>query len=97
MRRSPAGVSDEDWKKQTDATFPFFHSAVAVDDMVAKKDPAAAVEEYKKELMMYPPQDTTKGAALGDTLQLALAYVKLQLSRRAGGERCRYQGKGDTR
>ena len=72
-------VDDDDWKKQTDAVFPFFHSAIAVDDMVAKKDPAAAVEEYRKELMMYPPEDTTKGAALGDTLQLALAYVKLQL------------------
>ena len=58
---------------------PFFHSAIAVDDMVAKKDPAAAVEEYRKELMLYPPDKTTSGPALGDTLQLALAYVKLQL------------------
>jgi len=75
----PAGVSDDDWKKQTDATHPFFLSAIAVDDMVAKKDPAGAVDEYKKELMMYPPQATQSGSALGDTLQLALAYVKLQL------------------
>ena len=75
----PAGVSDDDWKKQTDAVFPFFDSAIAVDDMVAKKDPAAAVEEYRKELNLYPPQQTTSGPALGDTLQLALAYVKLQL------------------
>ncbi len=75
----PAGMSDEDWKKQTDATAPFFDSAIAVDDMVARKDPAAAVEEYRKELMLYPPDKTTSGPALGDTLQLALAYVKLQL------------------
>jgi hypothetical protein len=75
----PAGMSDEDWKKQTDATAPFFISAIAVDDLVAKKDPAAAVEQYRKELMMYPPDKTTIGQALGDTLQLALAYVKLQL------------------
>jgi hypothetical protein len=75
----PAGISDEDWKKQTDATHPFFISAIAVDDMVSKKDPAAAVDQYKKELMMYPPQATQSGPALGDTLQLALAYVKLQL------------------
>jgi hypothetical protein len=75
----PAGMDDAAWKQQTDAVFPFFHSALAVDDLVAKKDPAAAVEEYRKELMMYKPEDTTKGAALGDTLQLALAYVKLQL------------------
>jgi hypothetical protein len=75
----PAGMSDDDFKKLTDATAPFFHSAIAVDDIVAKKDPAAAVEEYRKELMMYPPDKTTSGPALGDTLQLALAYVKLQL------------------
>jgi len=75
----PAGMSDDAWKQQTDATAPFFHSAIAVDDSVAKKDPAAAVEEYRKELMMYPPDKTTSGPALGDTLQLALAYVKLQL------------------
>jgi hypothetical protein len=75
----PAGIADDAWKQQTDATAPFFHSAIAVDDMVAKKDPAAAVEEYRKELMMYPPDATTKGPGLGDTLQLALAYVKLQL------------------
>ncbi|MGA7243512.1 MAG: hypothetical protein WBX19_10030 [Terracidiphilus sp.] len=75
----PAGMSDDDWKKQTDATAPFFHSAIAVDYMVGKKDPAAAVDEYRKELMLYPPGATTSGPALGDTLQLALAYVKLQL------------------
>jgi len=27
----PAGVSDDDWKKQTDATHPFFLSAIAVE------------------------------------------------------------------
>ena len=72
-------MSDDDWKKQTDATAPFFHSAIAVDDIVGKKDPAAAVDEYRKELMLYPPDATTSGPDLGDTLQLALAYVKLQL------------------
>jgi hypothetical protein len=75
----PAGIDDAAWKQQTDAVFPFFHSALAVDYLVAKKDPAAAVEEYRKELMMYPPDKTNSGPALGDTLQLALAYVKLQL------------------
>ena len=75
----PAGVSDEDWKKQTDATFPFFHSVLAVDDIVGKKDPKGGVDEYTKELQMYPPQATQSGSALGDTLQMALAYVKLQL------------------
>jgi hypothetical protein len=75
----PEGISAEAWKQQTDATAPLFHSAIAVDDLVAKKDPAAAVDEYKKELMLFPPDKTNQGQALGDTLQLALAYVKLQL------------------
>ena len=75
----PAGVTDEQWKQQTDATYPFFHSVVAVDDLVAKKDPKAAVDEYTTELKAYPPDAANKGQALGDTLQLALAYVKLQL------------------
>jgi len=74
----PAGVSDDDWKKQTDATKPFFYSVVAVDDLISKKDPAAAIEQYKQELTMYGPQGSTQGPGLGDTLQLALAYVKLQ-------------------
>jgi hypothetical protein len=78
--QKPAGVSDEDWKKQTDATYPFFHSVIAVDDIVGKKDPKAAIDEYTTELKMYPVADTTKGSALGDTLQLALAYVKMQLA-----------------
>ena len=34
----PAGVSDEDWKKMTDASYPIFHSAIALDDAVVKKD-----------------------------------------------------------
>jgi len=74
-----AGMSDDDWKKQTYTAFTTFHSAIALDDMVSKKDPAAAVEEYKKELMMYEPSDTTRGQGLVDSLQLAQAYVKLQL------------------
>jgi hypothetical protein len=74
----PAGLSDEQWKQQTDAVFPFFHSAIALDDVVSKKDPSAAVQEYHTELSMY--SDTTKGQALGDTLQLAMAEEKLQLA-----------------
>jgi len=75
----PAGVPDDQWKQQTDATYPFFHSVLAVVALVSKKDPKTAVDEYTTELKMYPVQQTSQGAALGDTLQLALAYVKLQL------------------
>jgi len=34
----PAKTSDDDWKKQTSATYPVFHSAIALDDIISKKD-----------------------------------------------------------
>jgi len=71
------GVSDDDWKKQTVATYPIFHSAMALDDAISKKDFAAAISEYRTELMLLPPEATTvPGPGLADTLQLAEAYVK---------------------
>lgn len=73
----PAATSDDDWKKQTSATFPAFHSAIALDEIVSKKDVKAGIEEYKQELMLYPPDDTKKGPGLVDTLQIAEAYAKL--------------------
>jgi hypothetical protein len=75
----PASIPEDDWKKQTAATYPIFHSAIAVDDIVSKKDPKAGVEEYKKELALYPPEANHSGNALVDTLQIAEAYVKEQL------------------
>jgi hypothetical protein len=76
----PAGVSDDDWKKQTDAANPIFHSAMALDDIVSKKDFKAGIEEYRKELMMYPPAATQSGNGLVDTLRLAEAYTKQELA-----------------
>jgi len=73
----PAATSDDEWKKQTAALFPAFHSAIALDDIVGKKDVKAGIEEYKQELMMYGPDDTKKGPGLVDTLQIAEAYAKL--------------------
>jgi len=72
----PAGVSDDEWKKQTAATYPIFHSAIAVDDITAKKDVKGGIEEYRKELMLYPPEATQSGPGLADTLMLAEAYTK---------------------
>jgi len=72
----PATVSDADWKKQTGATYPIFHSAIALDDIVSKKDVKAGIKEYRTELMLYPPEATTSGQGMVDTLQLAEAYVK---------------------
>jgi hypothetical protein len=72
----PEGTSDADWKKMTDTIYPVFHSAIALDDINSKKDYAAAIEEYKKELMMLSPEQTKTGQGWVDTLQLAETYAK---------------------
>lgn len=71
----PAGVSDEDWKKQTGATYPLFHSMIALDDDVVKNDYKGAISEYENSLnLMTPEQSQTAG--LVDMLQLADVYTK---------------------
>jgi hypothetical protein len=73
----PAGMSDDDWKKLTAGSYPIFHSAIAFDDKDSKKDFKGAIDEYTKELMLFPPDQCTKpGQCLADTLQLAQAYAK---------------------
>jgi hypothetical protein len=72
----PAGTSEADWSKLTAAAYPAFHSAIAFDDAVSKKDFAGAIKEYNAELMLYSPDATTSGPGLVDTLQLAYAYAK---------------------
>jgi len=73
----PAGTSDADWSKLTSAAYPAFHSAIAFDDAVSKKDFAGAIKEYTAELMLYSPSTCTQpGPCLADTLQLAQAYAK---------------------
>lgn len=69
----PASVSDDDWNKQKAATFPVFHSAIALDDAISKKDFKAAQDEYSAELKQMS-DDQTKTAGLNDTLLLAQAY-----------------------
>jgi tetratricopeptide (TPR) repeat protein len=72
----PANMSDTDWKNMTGTAYPIFDSAIALDDVLSKQDYAAAIDEYSKELMLYPPDKTTTGQALGDTLNLAEALAK---------------------
>jgi tetratricopeptide (TPR) repeat protein len=72
----PETTSDADWKKLTDVTYPSYHSAIALDFVNSKKDYKAAIAEYKKELMMYPPEQTKTGQGMIDTLQLAETYAK---------------------
>jgi hypothetical protein len=71
----PDGVSDDDWKKQTSAVYPIFHSMIALDDIVSKGDVKGGISEYRNELMIFQPQDTQSGTGLVDTLHLAEAYV----------------------
>jgi hypothetical protein len=75
----PSGASNADlWKKLTAGSYPVFHSAIALDDIVSRKDVKAGISEYRTELMLYPPDQTTSWPSPGlwDTLQLAEAYTK---------------------
>jgi hypothetical protein len=71
----PAATSDDDWKKLTGAAFPIFHSAIALDDALSKKDYKGAQDEYLAELKLYS-DDQAKTVGLVDTLQLAQAYAQ---------------------
>jgi len=71
----PAGISDADWKAQSGGSYPIFHSAIAWDNAIAKKDFKAAIAEFRAELMLYT-DDQSKTMGLPDTLQLAQAYLQ---------------------
>jgi hypothetical protein len=73
----PKDTSDADWQKQTGAIYPLLHSAMALDDIVSKKDIKAGIEEYRQDLMLYPTDATKSGPGLSDTLQLAESYARL--------------------
>ena len=73
----PASTSDGDWKNITTQAYPVFHSTIAFDCAVSKKDFKCAEDEYTKELNLYALADCSKpGPCLADTLQLAQAYAK---------------------
>jgi tetratricopeptide (TPR) repeat protein len=72
----PAEMDDATWKTFTTTYYPIFHSAIALDDVLVKKDYAAAIDEYNKELMLYSAAQTQSGPGLVDTLQLAEALAK---------------------
>ena len=74
LAAKPAGMSDADWKKLTSGAYPVFHSAIALDLAISKKDFKAAIAEYTAELMLYTDAETQSGLGLQDTLFLAKAY-----------------------
>ncbi len=69
----PADTPDDAWKNMTAAAAPIFHSAIALDDAISKKDFKGAQEAYTDELKLYN-DDQAKSQGLVDTLQLAQAY-----------------------
>ena len=73
----PAEVKDDDFKKQKSTTDPFFHSVIAYDDELSKKDFKGAIDQFRQELQSVPPDATKAQPELGDTLQLGVAYTKL--------------------
>jgi hypothetical protein len=74
MTPKPADTSDAEWQKLTAGAFPIFHSAIALDFAVSKKDFASAIAEYKSELMAMSETDSESNG-LQDTLLLAQAYL----------------------
>jgi hypothetical protein len=75
MAVKPAASADADWKKLIGGTYPVFHSAIALDAAISKKDFKEAVAEYTAELMLYTDEES-KTVGLRDTLFLAQAYVQ---------------------
>jgi hypothetical protein len=69
----PAETADADWQKMTSVAFPIFHSAIALDAAISKKDFKLAQESYTKELQLLT-DDQSKQQGLPDTLALAQAY-----------------------
>src|SRR5579862_460933 len=69
----PADTDQPSWDKMTAIAYPIFHSTIALDDAISKKDWKAAQEEYTKELSLFSDEQS-KSQGLPDTLALAQAY-----------------------
>jgi hypothetical protein len=92
----PASTLDEDWKKLTTGTYPIFHSAIALDDIVSREDFGAGIAEYRTELTLYPVEQTKSGSGLWDTLQLAETYIKQEAVDAKAGRITKEAAKTDT-
>lgn len=72
----PQSMSDSDFNTVKASATPIFYSAIAV-AALNKKDTAAAIDNFKKELASVPAEQTTKpGPVLQDTYYLGLAYLQ---------------------
>ena len=61
----PAGTSDADWKKLTGATYPVFHSAIALDDASPRRISRRGSTNTRTELMLYHAMHQTQGPGCG--------------------------------
>jgi hypothetical protein len=72
----PASMSDADFKTLQAAAIPIFYGAIGA-AALNKKDTAAAIAAYKKELAAVPVAQTqAPGPVLQDTYYLGLAYLQ---------------------
>jgi hypothetical protein len=72
----PADTSDADFTKLKASAYPLFYSAIAI-AALNKKDAATAIDNYKKELAIVPPEQTqTPGLVLQDIYYLSIAYLQ---------------------
>ncbi len=69
----PASFNDDQWKQFQHLGGPIFHSTIALDDVISKKDYKGAQAEYTAELKL-DTDDESKSSGLNDTLLLAQAY-----------------------
>lgn len=70
----PADIQEPEWQKLTNAAYPIFHSTIALDDAISKKDWKDAQDQYTEELKLYDKENLANTAGLADTLLLAQAY-----------------------
>ena len=72
----PADMSADDFTKLKAGAYPLFYSAIGI-AALNKKDTATAIDAYKKELAIVPPEQTqTPGLVLQDIYYLAIAYLQ---------------------
>lgn len=74
--RKPADTKDSDWKEQTSAVYPLFHSALALQALNSKQDYKTAIAEFNTELQITPADQTN--SVLMDMLTLAQTYADMK-------------------
>jgi tetratricopeptide (TPR) repeat protein len=74
--KKPVDVKDPDWKDQTGAVYPLFHSALASQALNAKGDYKTAIAEFNTELQLTPADQTNN--VLMDMLTLAQTYADMK-------------------